>query len=128
MQEIKHSPSPCYVVRSASDNKGKPSFYYLAVENDLYAQSIANYYFNELLGNDAKADAEFTCLARNSHYELLEALKKAYDAIDEYQTYEHDGDPWTEDARAMGEMTLDDMQRDGSMEKIKAAIAKAEGK
>lgn len=51
----------------------------------------------------------------NSHYELLAMLKKAYDAIDEYQTYEHDGDPWTEDARAMGEMTLDDMKQDGSI-------------
>lgn len=59
--------------------------------------------------------------------ELLAALEAALTVIDDYLTYEHNGDPWTEDARAMGEMDIDDYERDGRLESARAAIAKATG-
>ena len=57
--------------------------------------------------------------------ELLEALEMLMPAIDDYINYKHNGDPWIEDARAMGEMDLNEMQKDGRLDKIRAAIAKA---
>ncbi len=56
--------------------------------------------------------------------EMLEALKECFGTIKEYHEYEHDGDPWTEDARAMGEMDLDAFERDGRMEKVSNLIEK----
>jgi len=56
--------------------------------------------------------------------ELLTALKECFGAIKQYHEYEHDGDPWTEDARAMGEMDLDYFKSDGRMEKISTLIEK----
>jgi hypothetical protein len=54
---------------------------------------------------------------------LVEALTEALAVIDDYLEYEHNGDPWTEDARAMGEMDIDDYARDGRIEKARAALA-----
>ena len=49
----------------------------------------------------------------------LSALFCAFDellaAAIEYVSYEHDGDPWKEDARVMGEMDLDDLNRQGKL-------------
>ena len=59
--------------------------------------------------------------------ELLEALKVALVTIEDYLDYDHDGDPWTEDARSMGEMDVNDYQRDGRLDRARAAIAKATG-
>jgi hypothetical protein len=53
---------------------------------------------------------------------LLCAFEELLYAAIEYHEYEHDGDPWTEDARAMGEMTIDDMANDGRLDKYKALL------
>ncbi len=57
--------------------------------------------------------------------DLLMALDICLQAIEEYQSYEYSGDPWEEDARAMGEMSLDEMKRDGRMEIIRSAVSRA---
>jgi len=49
--------------------------------------------------------------------QLEQALREAVAAIRQYLNYEHDGDPWTEDARAMGEMEINDYGRDGRLER-----------
>jgi hypothetical protein len=59
--------------------------------------------------------------------ELLEALKGALATIEDYLAYNHNGDPWTEDARLMGEMDVNDYKRDGRLDRARAAIAKATG-
>jgi hypothetical protein len=56
----------------------------------------------------------------------LSALLCAFDellaaAID-YVSYEHDGDPWSEDARAMGEMDLDDLNRSGKIDEYRVLL------
>ena len=38
---------------------------------------------------------------------LILAFEELLFAATEYAEYEHDGDPWKEDARVMGEMELD---------------------
>ena len=59
--------------------------------------------------------------------DLLEALKDALATIEDYLGYEHNGDPWTEDARSMGEMDVNDYKRDGRLVRARAAITKATG-
>jgi hypothetical protein len=71
------------------------------------------------------ANAEFIVRACNSHDQLVAALKAALATIEDYVTYEHNGDPWTEDARAMGEMDIDDYSTDGRLEAARAALAAA---
>jgi hypothetical protein len=65
-------------------------------------------------------------LASISHNKAAdEALRMVEDLLDaafEYVNYEHDSDPETEDARSMGEMTLNDMRRDGRLEKCKQLV------
>ena len=56
---------------------------------------------------------------------LVEALGEAIASIADYVDYEHDGDPWTEDARAMGEMDIDDYAKDGRLTNARAALAAA---
>ena len=56
---------------------------------------------------------------------LLAALKEALATIEDYLDYEHNGDPWTEDARSMGEMDVNDYKRDGRLDRARAAIEKA---
>jgi len=46
---------------------------------------------------------------------LRSALQAAVDVIQDYLAYEHDGDPWNEDARAMGDMDINDYARDGRL-------------
>ena len=59
---------------------------------------------------------------------LVEALEEAIATIADYVDYEHDGDPWTEDARAMGEMDIDDYAKDGRLTNASAALAAAKFK
>lgn len=47
---------------------------------------------------------------------LRSALRAAVDTIQDYLAYEHDGDPWKEDSRAMGEMDINDYGRDGRLD------------
>lgn len=54
---------------------------------------------------------------------LLDALKGAVAVIEDYLAYNHDGDPWKEDARTMGEMDINDYERDGRLEKARAMLA-----
>ncbi len=56
---------------------------------------------------------------------LVEALKGALAVIEDYLEYDHDGDPWKEDARTMGEMDINDYQRDGRLESARAALSSA---
>ena len=71
------------------------------------------------------ANAKFIVKACNSHDQLVEALKDALTVIRDYLEYEHDGDPWTEDARAMGEMEIDDYKSDGRLDRAEAILAAA---
>ena len=57
--------------------------------------------------------------------QLMEALKQALETIDDYLAYEHNGDPWTEDARTMGEMDINDYANDGRQAKAIGALALA---
>lgn len=59
--------------------------------------------------------------------ELLAALEAALLVIEDYLEYDHNGDPWTEDARTMGEMDINDYERDGRLESARAVIALATG-
>jgi len=54
---------------------------------------------------------------------LREALTGALAVIEDYLDYEHNGDPWTEDARAMGEMDINDYKHDGRLDAARAALA-----
>jgi len=49
--------------------------------------------------------------------DLIQAFDELLAAAIDYTEYEHDGDPWKEDAREMKEMDLDDLKRNGSIEK-----------
>jgi len=48
--------------------------------------------------------------------DLISAFEELLNAAVEYAEYKHDGDPWSEDARVMGEMELDDLRRTGKLE------------
>lgn len=56
--------------------------------------------------------------------ELIAAFKELLEGASEYWGYEHDGDPWNEDSRVMGEMTLDYMRRNGRPEYFAALLQK----
>lgn len=47
---------------------------------------------------------------------LRSALAAAVETIQDYLAYTHDGDPWKEDSRAMGEMDINDYGRDGRLQ------------
>jgi hypothetical protein len=57
--------------------------------------------------------------------DLFVSLKEAMATIQDYLNYEHSGDPWEEDSRAMGEMDINEYKRDGRMERAMMALAKA---
>lgn len=57
--------------------------------------------------------------------ELYEALKKIMPAVKQYLEYEHDGDPWTEDARSMGEMDLNELDKEGVIEELFSILDKS---
>ena len=54
--------------------------------------------------------------------QLLTEIKRLIEAVEEYLNYEHSGDPFEEDSRVMGEMAIDDFNRDGSLEKLKQMV------
>ena len=43
-------------------------------------------------------------------------------AVDDYVKYEHDGDPYSEDARQMNEMELDELNRSGKLDEIRKLL------
>ncbi len=47
---------------------------------------------------------------------LRSALRAALDTIADYLAYSHDGEPWSEDSRVMGEMDINDYAVDGRMQ------------
>ena len=59
------------------------------------------------------------------HNELVEALKECISVIVDYTEYEHSGDPWEEDARAMGEMSIDDFERQGKLKSVIKTLNRA---
>jgi hypothetical protein len=59
--------------------------------------------------------------------ELVKALEVCLMGIKEYLEYEHDGDPWREDSRAMGEMQLDNMKRNGEYDFAIKALQRVKG-
>lgn len=73
--------------------------------------------------SEAEANARLIASAP----ELLAALEAALLVIEDYLEYGHNGDPWTEDARTMGEMDINDYKHDGRLESARAVIAKATG-
>lgn len=69
----------------------------------------------------ASLEAAFTYEELISSYpseveKLRSALAAAVYTIQDYLAYNHDGDPWTEDSRAMGEMDINDYGRDGRLD------------
>jgi hypothetical protein len=74
-------------------------------------------------------EAEYVIERVNSHdaltarvTELEGALKILFAASVEYLEYKHDGDPDNEDARVMGEMELNDLDNEGTIESIKKLL------
>jgi hypothetical protein len=57
---------------------------------------------------------------------LRDALQEAVATIEDYLSYTHDGDPWREDARTMGEMDINDYQTDGRSDRARTALATQE--
>lgn len=59
---------------------------------------------------------------------LRSALAAAVETIQGYLSYTHDGDPWTEDARTMGEMDINGYGNDGrlqyALDLLKPAMAR----
>ena len=62
---------------------------------------------------------------RNSFSAIIDALEMAVIAINDYAEYEHSGDPYEEDSRAMGEMEIDDMKNDGRLFLINEVLKRA---
>lgn len=54
---------------------------------------------------------------------LRSALQAAVDTIQDYLAYAHDGDPWVEDSRVMGEMDINDYGRDGRLDYALSILA-----
>lgn len=59
--------------------------------------------------------------------ELEEASATLLEAVMEYVTYKHDGDPYSEDARTMGEMTLNELANNGWLMEFKKLITRTKG-
>jgi len=57
---------------------------------------------------------------------LEKALREAVATITDYVEYQHDGDPWTEDARTMGEMDINEYATDGRLAIARAALGEGE--
>ena len=55
--------------------------------------------------------------------DIVLAFDRLMFVADDYLSYEHDGDTWTEDARTMGEMEIDDMKSSGDFDKFKQLLA-----
>ena len=95
--------------------------------------------FNAAIHVGTQAEAEFLCKRlnrlialeaaeqerRDMRTELVEALRACIGVIVEYTEYEHSGDPWEEDARAMGEMSIDDFKQEGKLQDVIDLLLKA---
>lgn len=64
------------------------------------------------------ADSDVHHLVAQIDY-LRGSLEEVIFVIEDYLNYQHDGDPWTEDARAMGEMEINEFGRDGRLKALK---------
>ena len=64
-------------------------------------------------------DAKRVIAMQGRIVELEGALKVLLNAAIDYVEYKHDGDPYMEDARAMNEMELDDLNNNGTLVSIK---------
>lgn len=118
MTETKFTPGPWHCAskkpRQISDKRG------FKIAKCLLLTKGANF---ELSKQEGLANAHLIAAAP----ELYEALEQALAAIKDFLEYEHDGDPWTEDARAMGEMDIHEFLADGRFDSARAALAKARG-
>ena len=66
--------------------------------------------------------------AQQKRIDLLEKhLGESLAVITDYLEYEHDGDPWTEDARLMCEMDINFFERDGGLKAARAALQEGNG-
>ncbi len=86
------------------------------------AERTAQHYRNACAEADDRAQA-----AEARAEQVTAALAEAVAVIEDYLAYEHDGDPWSEDARAMGEMEINDYGRDGRLARAKAILAAERG-
>lgn len=74
-------------------------------------------------GNPVISLPLYTAPQTPAYEKLREVLAGALAVIDDYLAYDHNGDPWTEDARTMGEMDIDDYKHDGRRDAAHAALA-----
>ena len=87
----------------------------------------------ELMQN-LKADLEAVeiCVSEmgdQAKYKALEAaFRELLSAAIEYLEYEHNGDPYTEDARVMKEMRLNKLDQLGKIEQFKLILSEIKGK
>ena len=65
-------------------------------------------------------------MSKKLNNEMLAAYKKMLSVLIDYKEYEWSGDPWEEDARAMGEMEADDLARSGELDRFKEILEKFE--
>ena len=56
--------------------------------------------------------------------EMVAALEKALAVIADCVDYEHNGDPWTENAFDMGELDIHEYAKNGELENARAILAK----
>lgn len=62
-------------------------------------------------------NASFSVAPSAGDVEMLRsALSEAVKVIKDYLEYTHSGDPWEEDARAMGEMDINEYAKDGRLD------------
>ena len=78
----------------------------------------------ELETEAARMDVEMQ-LILDSRAELARSFAVLLTAAKDYIDYEWSGDPWEEDSRAMGEMALNDLARQGKLEEFRKMIDKA---
>jgi hypothetical protein len=57
---------------------------------------------------------------------LRNALRDAISVIEDYLSYEHNGDPWVEDARLMGEMEINEYAKNGGLAEAKDLLKEEE--
>jgi hypothetical protein len=82
-QKIEHTPTPWGFYNTGEVMKGYCQPF--AISQELSANMVAGIFGDVEGGEDtAKANAEFIVRACNSHYELLEALEIALDAVKKY--------------------------------------------
>jgi len=79
----------------------------------------------ESLGADEMVDFALERMEQENaeeYSELKDAFEALLNAVIDYLEYEHDGDPWTEDARAMGEMAIDQLKNSGKLGEYRALL------